>query len=992
MRIFLRYQIIYSLILILKVLSSQGEINIRERRSENCRVGGCKAPTIKSPPKNFTIELGSKKIIRCRAQGVPPPIITWEKDDVKIEKIDQWSTKYRISSNNVMKSGKVKTVRSNLEINNLYNKEAGYYTCTARNEIGSIQSSRSYIKFTSGKTVFNPKNIPGSSSFVDPMKRDQCVAYRNGSVCLPYLDSTQTIYSPDGPAHVQIQEDTLKELASSLHGHLSSTCLPFALQFLCYYNFGYCDSRSNKPKKLRLCKKDCINISKVKCFDEFTTAKKHEALEQLIPSSCDDFPTTNCLSMQEEYRKVQNMFSNTDGKQTIKDLSKSTNYNIKPPTVGQIYANPGENCFLDKGENYRGTQNRTHRSPCRSWRGTTEGIKYGALINTHNYCRNLAGSRDRPWCYVMRNGKSIMEYCDLPTCAILVRTATTNILYTIIPCLIFALVVSLAIITLAWRRHKQHYYDSAPTTSKELVPRVNPKIEELHREDLCDFRLLGDGSIGRIYTADYTGSRDGRTFTACVAVKAIIEKATQKQIKDFVREAETRANFKHENILALIGVISKEEPLSLIYEYFEYGDLHEYLLKHSPNFSDAHADGDCEPLEYADLLVIATQIASGMSYLSTHAFVHKDLAARSCLVGDSGIIKITDISGLSDMYASDYYRAPGCQPLPVRWMSPESISHSSFSTASDVWSYGVLLWEVFSYGSRPYFGLSNFQAMERICDFECLVLPEGCPIAIFNIMERCWMNDANSRPTFVEVYNQLKCLSDHSINSNIQVNHDVSLHSLRSSLSNSHREGPHGGDMYNRGSLSSSSHMHSHSSNHSISSSQHPASIHSHDVSIPPSLASMSISIPPSIMNDHRMTPPVRNGHHSLPKDMRHVNNDRLAMSRDGMSREGHHSLPRDTRYHVTKYDSRPPSNNHHPVQPPLHSNGYHGASSYVSSLPSYPPSLNCPPVSTVFSRQSSSRASSRKASAISYGRDEGPLLHNGRGDGYASANSHTFL
>ena len=115
----------------------------------------------------------------------------------------------------------------------------------------------------------------------------------------------------------------------------------------------------------------------------------------------------------------------------------------------------------------------------------------------------------------------------------------------------------------------------------------------MDREDLCDFRLLDDGNIGRIYTADFTGNQDGRTVSTCVAVKAIVEKATQKQIEDFIREAETRANFKHGNILSLIGVISKEEPLSLIYEYYEFGDLHEYLLRHSPNFSDAQADGDC---------------------------------------------------------------------------------------------------------------------------------------------------------------------------------------------------------------------------------------------------------------------------------------------------------------------------------------------------------------------------------------------------------------
>ncbi|XP_012566967.1 muscle, skeletal receptor tyrosine protein kinase isoform X1 [Hydra vulgaris] len=348
----------------------------------------------------------------------------------------------------------------------------------------------------------------------------------------------------------------------------------------------------------------------------------------------------------------------------------------------------------------------------------------------------------------------------------LVHPKVTSIWYTIVPCLIFSVFISVIIISLAWRRHKKSY-QSPSKMQTQIFPRVNPKILEIDRADLCDFRLLGDGSLGCVYSADYTGNKDGKTFTECVAVKSIINKALPKQIEDFVREAETRANFKHENVVALVGVISKEEPLSLIYEYTEFGDLHEYLLRHSPNFSDAHANDNCDPLEFSDLLAISTQVANGMAYLSSHAFVHKDLAARNCLVAENGLIKISDFSGLSDMYASDYLRSTEHSPLPIRWMSPESlcqlVSSSntvSFSSASDIWSYGVLLWEIFSYGSRPYYGLSNSQCMQLIMDYKLLSCPTGCSAAIYNIMIECWSKDASVRCGFIEICNKLKCYGD----------------------------------------------------------------------------------------------------------------------------------------------------------------------------------------------------------------------------------------
>ena len=403
--------------------------------------------------------------------------------------------------------------------------------------------------------------------------------------------------------------------------------------------------------------------------------------------------------------------------------------------------------------------------------------------------------------------------------------------------------------------------------------------------------------MGCVYSADYTGNRDGKTFTGCVAVKSIINKALPKQIEDFVREAETRSNFKHENVIALIGVISKEEPLSLIYEFTEFGDLHEYLLRHSPNFSDAHANDNCEPLEFSDLLAISTQIANGMAYLSSHAFVHKDLAARNCLVAENGIIKISDFSGLSDMYASDYLRSTEHSPLPIRWMSPESLSQLisssncvSFSSASDIWSYGVVLWEIFSYGSRPYFGLSNAQCMQLIMDFKLLPCPAGCSAAIYNIMIECWAKDTSMRCGFIEVCSKLKCYGD-------MVSHNKNSRHSSNSLQ----------------------------SNNSVQRSANSLQSHRSDF---------------SVNNNITMHTPRNGTIFQYPQHDRPMMNlyprEKLMSNRESPSSQvGHQD------FEFMPLSSLPRSNSRQP--PP----------SFVSSY--YPPSMNCPPASAVLSRPSNS-------------------------------------
>ncbi|XP_064483711.1 tyrosine-protein kinase transmembrane receptor Ror-like [Ornithodoros turicata] len=294
------------------------------------------------------------------------------------------------------------------------------------------------------------------------------------------------------------------------------------------------------------------------------------------------------------------------------------------------------------------------------------------------------------------------------------------------------------------------YYSSAPETP---LHKILHDIE-IAADAVVFVEEIGEGCFGKVHKALYTKANGEKED---VAVKVLKDTASSEVQDDLEREVQIMSSFKHENILQLLGVVFAESGSIpwMVFEYMQYGDLAELLRQNA--FSRGSASRSALPnLTLGHLPSIAIQIASGMYYLSSQHFVHRDLATRNCLVGDNLSVKISDFGMSRDIYTCDYYKIRGSRMLPVRWMAPESIMYGKFTLESDVWSYGVVLWEIFTFGKQPYYGHSNEEVVKLILQGILLSPPEECPSFICSIMAACWKTEPRDRLQFADIYKRLQ--------------------------------------------------------------------------------------------------------------------------------------------------------------------------------------------------------------------------------------------
>uniref|UniRef100_A0A8C7W5P6 Tyrosine-protein kinase receptor n=1 Tax=Oncorhynchus mykiss TaxID=8022 RepID=A0A8C7W5P6_ONCMY len=284
-------------------------------------------------------------------------------------------------------------------------------------------------------------------------------------------------------------------------------------------------------------------------------------------------------------------------------------------------------------------------------------------------------------------------------------------------------------------------------------------VQHIKRHNIVLKRELGEGAFGKVFLAEcYNLTPDQDKIL--VAVKTLKE-ASESGRADFHREAELLTNLQHEHIVTFYGVCVDSDPLIMVFEYMKHGDLNKFLRSHGPDMV-LMADGQHSlmvELTQSQMLHIAQQIAAGMVYLASQHFVHRDLATRNCLVGENLLVKIGDFGMSRDVYSTDYYRVGGHTMLPIRWMPPESIMYRRFTTESDVWSLGVVLWEIFTYGKQPWYQLSNNEVIECITQGRVLQRPRSCPKEVYDLMLGCWQREPYMRLNIKEIHSLLQNLS-----------------------------------------------------------------------------------------------------------------------------------------------------------------------------------------------------------------------------------------
>ncbi|XP_055964011.1 protein-tyrosine kinase 6 [Sorex fumeus] len=279
---------------------------------------------------------------------------------------------------------------------------------------------------------------------------------------------------------------------------------------------------------------------------------------------------------------------------------------------------------------------------------------------------------------------------------------------------------------------------TAPCSKDEQEPLPYCDDWELPREEFSLHRKLGQGCFGEVFKGLWKGQVE-------VAVK-VIPRADLRQQHIIRSEIQTMKKLRHKHILSLYAVVSVGDPVYIITELMPKGSL--LSLLQEPEETD---------LPVSELVDFASQVTEGMCYLQSQNYIHRDLAARNILVGKNNICKVGDF-GLARLIKEGTYLSSERQ-IPFKWTAPEALTQGHYSIKSDVWSFGVLLYEIFSKGQAPYPGMSNLEASQRVNAGYRMPCPAACPPAMHRLMLACWHEDAEQRPCFLVVQERLGAFS-----------------------------------------------------------------------------------------------------------------------------------------------------------------------------------------------------------------------------------------
>ncbi|XP_073822323.1 protein kinase receptor Ret oncogene [Musca autumnalis] len=271
---------------------------------------------------------------------------------------------------------------------------------------------------------------------------------------------------------------------------------------------------------------------------------------------------------------------------------------------------------------------------------------------------------------------------------------------------------------------------------------------EFPRENLALDCILGEGEFGKVMKA-YATDIANIKGTTTVAVKMLKKGANSVEYMALLSEFQLLQEVSHPNVIKLLGACTKGDTPLIIIEYCKFGALRSYLrLCRKLEYSGAEFTDGMEPMTVRSILSFAWQICKGMSYLTDIKLVHRDLAARNVLLAEGHICKISDFGLTRDVYEDDAYLKRSRERVPVKWMAPESLADNVYTSKSDVWAFGVLCWELITLGASPYPGIPVQNLYHLLKSGYRMEKPENCSDEIYSLVQSCWMDDPNARPSF----------------------------------------------------------------------------------------------------------------------------------------------------------------------------------------------------------------------------------------------------
>jgi hypothetical protein len=598
----------------------------------------------------------------------------------------------------------------------------------------------------------------------------RCVSY-DGDFCKPigYTEATTVLFRENVKDSIADMELELRGALHSVQGdELSPCCERAVLELLCYGALPICVGDTKCQLQCELL--DVIHVCPAAVQDMI------RSIDYIDLEACEDPDPQHDMPLCPLVTEGSGGVQATD----VTEITEMTTETSDTPTYTPT------TCYekSDLGQNYTGGVNITtaHLS-CVPWPPVFTR-KYPELEGA--FCRNPGQlQQGGPWCFTSVEGSRDnwdWEYCNVSICSDTATISSNDSSLTVkllsffgTTFILVVIIVVVAIVVCVLKHTKQYrkpayalpgVTNSVYFTNTVMSPTMwqNTKsFRKIDKSKIKYVRQLGQGNFGVVFQGECDWIEDGYDAggPTKVAVKTLKQESSREAIEDFIREAKLLHGFDHPHIVEFFGVCMDDMPFYMVFEYMDQGDLCQFLRTHSSSTQrrynppiyreriSSSVSTDSATLGATQLLDMCKQIAKGMAYLESKNHIHRDLACRNCLVRTGMIVKIADFGMSQNLYSKDYYRVSGEVSLPVRWMPPESIIYGTFSTKGDVWSFGVVMWEIFSFGMQPYWGYPNDTVVDMLRRGKLLEKPDSCPDKLYSLIkDGCWKTYENERTSF----------------------------------------------------------------------------------------------------------------------------------------------------------------------------------------------------------------------------------------------------